>query len=222
MDISLKHTSLSCTHYKPGDDLGKLLAYVALAPILTIVYQFSKVYTRRDIHEGALLAGLVLEEAMARVLKQVMKHPRPATCKMLNICHSHGMPSSHTSMMFSYFTITTCLAFQLYSRRSSVSQLLSGIEQLLCGSIAVAVGWSRVYLGYHSIDQVLAGAAVGTAFGLLWAGVMHLLQPLYRQLSHLHVLRVLGVKDTYSCAEPLIVEQKAYDSLMASQKGKTK
>lgn len=221
MDPSLRHTSLSCTHYRPGDDLGKLLAYVALAPILTVVYQFSKVYTRREVHEALLLAALVTEEALARILKALMKHPRPATCKVLNICHSHGMPSSHTSMMFCYFTITTCLAVQLFSRRKSVSQLLSGIEQLLLGITAVAVGWSRVYLGYHSIDQVLAGAAVGIACGLLAVVLLHISQPLCQQLLQVPVLRALGVKNTYGCAEPLLVEQRAYDSLMATQKSKT-
>lgn len=214
----LKHTSLTCVHYQPGDHLGKLLAHIALAPVMVLVFQLSKVYTRRELHEGVLLVGVVLEEAAARGLKHLMKHPRPATCKMLNICHSHGMPSSHTSLMFCYLAITMCLAMLHRSKRSDISVATSVLEQLACGTVAAAVGWSRVYLGYHSIDQVLAGAAFGSVFGIILFGVMHLLQPLYRQLSGIHLLQQLGVKDTYGCAEPLLVEATAYHSTF-SQKG---
>lgn len=210
MELSLQHTSLSCTHYQHGDNLGKMLAYVALAPILVIVFQFSKLYTRREVHEAVLLLGLVAEEAVARTLKHVLKHPRPATCKMLNLCHSHGMPSSHTSMMFCYASITLCLAIRLHSRRGRISKAVSAVEQLACGVLAVAVGWSRVYLGYHSTDQVTAGAMLGVSFGVCWFGIMNILQPLYRWTAQLHMLQLLGVKDTYDCAEPLTVEHAVY------------
>jgi len=77
MVSSLKHTSLSCVHYQDEDDMGKLLAYIALGPIFIVVFQFSKVYTRREVHEAMLLIGLGLEEALARTLKDLLKHPRP-------------------------------------------------------------------------------------------------------------------------------------------------
>lgn len=213
--MHLKHTSLSCTQYQHGDDLGKLLAYVALAPVFLVCFQFSKVYTRRELHEAVLLVGLVLEEAVARALKHALKHPRPATCRMLNLCHSHGMPSSHTSMMFAYLAVTSCLALTVWRQRSAVSKALSAVEQLALAAAAAGVGMSRVYLGYHSIDQVLAGALLGSAFGLVWFGVLHALQPLYAVLAKWQLLQQLGVKDTYGVAEPLAVEQAAYN-------GKTK
>jgi dolichyldiphosphatase len=220
MEFGLRHTSLSCVHYQQEDDLGKLLAYVALGPIFIIVFQFSKVYTRREVHEAMLLLGLVLEEAVARLLKDLLRHPRPATCKMLHMCHSHGMPSSHTSMMFCYFVITSCWALQNWSKRSTASKLLSLGEQVFCAVSAVAVSTSRVYLGYHSIDQVIAGAAFGSAFALLWLGVMAAASPGYPALGNMLVFKQLGVKDTYNSTEPLLTEQQAHCSKMAAGRAK--
>eukprot|EP00879_Flechtneria_rotunda_P014408 GHRR01015055.1.p1 GENE.GHRR01015055.1~~GHRR01015055.1.p1 ORF type:complete len:150 (+),score=43.14 GHRR01015055.1:344-793(+) len=129
---------------------------------------------------------------------------------MLKLCHSHGMPSSHTSMMFCYLAITSFLAIMAWRQRTSVSRIVSAFEQLVLAATAAGVGYSRVYLGYHSLDQVLAGAAVGTVFGLLWAVLMHLMHPLYSSLARVQLLQQFGVKDTYGCAEPLQIEQQAH------------
>jgi dolichyldiphosphatase len=206
----LKHTSLTCVHYQRGDTLGKLLAHVALAPVLLLVYQFAKVYTRRELHEGVLLMGLVLEEALARGLKHLLQHPRPATCAMLHICHSHGMPSSHTSMMFCWATLAAAAAHRNFGKQTATSKLLSVAELAAYSSMAVGVAASRVYLGYHSLDQIAAGAVFGMLFGVLWSLLMHAMQPLYKALAGVGLFRSLGVKDTYSCADPLLIEAAAH------------
>lgn len=36
---------------------------------------------------------------------------------------------------------------------------------------AAAVSWSRVYLGYHTVSQVLVGAGAGAACGVVWYAV---------------------------------------------------
>lgn len=211
----LKHTSLTCVHYQRGDTLGKLLAHLALAPVLLLVFQFAKVYTRREVHEAVLLVALVLEEGIARALKHVLQHPRPATCAMLHICHSHGMPSSHTSMMFCWAALAGCTALRHFSKQGTAARLLVLLELLAYSSAAAGVAASRVYLGYHSIDQVAAGAVFGVVFGALWSSVMHVLQPLYKAVADVQLLQGLGVKDTYSCADPLLVEADAHKAAAA-------
>jgi hypothetical protein len=55
---------------------------------------------QRDVEAGVVLAGLVANEVVARGLKKLLRHPRPlATCAQLDVCDSHGMPSSHTAAM---------------------------------------------------------------------------------------------------------------------------
>jgi membrane-associated phospholipid phosphatase len=76
--------------------------------------------------------------------------------------------------------------------------------------MAVGVAASRVYLGYHSLDQVAAGAVFGTLFGVLWSLLLHALQPLFKALAGVGLFQALGVKDTYSCADPLLIEAAAH------------
>lgn len=232
METPLKHTSLSCAQYAHGDSLGKLLAHIALAPVFLVCFQAARVYSRREVHETLLLVGMVAEEAAARALKHLLQHPRPpATCGMLHLCHSHGMPSSHTSMAFCYLAATTAAAAVLWARRGAASRLVSAAEQLLLAALAAGVAASRVYLGYHSTDQVLAGAAFGTAFGIAWHGLTAALAPLYPRVAAAWPLAQLGVKDTYGCGEPLLLEQQAHTAAAAggssssrggAQRGKAK
>jgi hypothetical protein len=44
----------------------------------------------------------------------------------------------------------------------------SSVLSLMTVPIAVIVGYSRVELGYHTIEQVVAGAAIGLMFGSMW------------------------------------------------------
>lgn len=37
---------------------------------------------------------------------------------------------------------------------------------------SLLISWARVYLGYHSLSQVLVGAALGILLAWLWMGVM--------------------------------------------------
>jgi hypothetical protein len=88
--------------------------------------------------------------------------------------------------------------------------LLTLLELAAYNSLAVGVAASRVYLGYHSADQVAAGATLGAVFGAAWALLLHCLQPVYRAAASSKMLQALGVKDSYSCAEPLLVEAAAH------------
>ncbi|KAF8072818.1 DOLPP1 [Scenedesmus sp. PABB004] len=207
---ALKHTGLTCARYAAGDGLGRALAHVALAPVALLVWQAAKVYTRREVHEAALLLGLVLEEGLARALKHALAHPRPPSCAALGLCASHGMPSSHTSLMFAYLAATTAAAAAAAPRRRPAARALAAAEQAALAAAALGVAASRLYLGYHSADQVAAGAALGAAYGLALHAALAAAAPLFARLAALPPLAALGAKDTWGCAEPLAVEQAAH------------
>jgi dolichyldiphosphatase len=42
--------------------------------------------------------------------------------------------------------------------------------------VAALVAWSRVYLGYHTVRQVLAGCVAGAGCGLAWFAVTYLMR----------------------------------------------
>lgn len=154
--------------------------------------------------------GCLASEVLARVLKRHFQQARPAeTCQQLNLCHSHGMPSSHTQMMFFIFSLSTLLA--CYRRgwmkpsvpqkgskvKQTVQMLVSLVEFAALAAASAAVAVSRVYLGYHSVDQVMAGAVVGSVFGTAWFVVMLALAPVYQKVAQLPVSNWLNVRNTW-------------------------
>jgi dolichyldiphosphatase len=99
--------------------------------------------------------------------------PRPPeTCEALGICEKHGMPSSHAQVM-AYAACMYLLVCWRRSRRGRTRpppaaarrarMVLGALEAaaliIVTGTVCVA----RVYLGYHSAPQVVAGAALGAA-----------------------------------------------------------
>ena len=165
-----------------------------------------------------MLLGLLANEATARCLKHLVQQERPAaTCGPLEICSSYGFPSSHTQCMFFAFALNMCINASKHAQDSRGKQLGSAFRMsafdrawatvellaLACG--AVAVGYSRVYLGYHSMEQVLAGAIFGMLFGLAWGLMTARMAPVFGSLASL--LRLWHFKDTWGIAEPLRMER---------------
>ncbi|MEU0137571.1 hypothetical protein ABZ172_26590 [Streptomyces sp. NPDC006296] len=93
-----------------------------------------------------------------------------------------GAPRAVLLAMISLWVMTTVLlAVNAFWKISVDSAVASAVVALLCaahspwwlcaGAAALAVCWSRVALGYHSVAQTVAGAAAGaaTAAGFLFA-----------------------------------------------------
>ena len=163
-------------------------------------------------------------------LKRALKQPRPAaTCALLAKCTSHGMPSSHSTVMA--FATTTCLLLWLHRRRQQriglgvaaatrgkrpangdsmvdgLARLVQAIEVAGLLALTAAVGYGRVYLGYHSADQVAAGLALGAACAVAW---WHLTLLICRRwaglLLGLAPLRALHFRNTLGTADPHAAE----------------
>ncbi|NLO04272.1 MAG: phosphatase PAP2 family protein [candidate division WS1 bacterium] len=90
---------------------------------------------------GLTLDGMVAATAAAEGLKMVISDPRPRDPEARD-----GMPSSHTAAAFA-------LAHGLTGWRGSWGPAVY--------AFAAGVGWARVEEDHHSVEQVLAGAAVG-------------------------------------------------------------
>lgn len=124
---------------------------------------------------------------VSRVLKELIRQPRPeASCTALGNCHEHGMPSSHSQFMTFSCTIAILIFTRRYARvhhRHSpppksefTSSLIASPIYLLELSIFVTATiltcWARVYLGYHTVLQVVIGALLGVLNARLWVIVM--------------------------------------------------
>lgn len=72
----------------------------------------------------------------------------------------------------------------------------------------------RVYLWYHDVPQVLAGAAVGTVLALVWFFVASpLIRIVYRRMRHHPLMRFLLIHDASHIPHLLEFE---YDAVSAA------
>lgn len=148
--------------YDSADPVSFLLGLVSLIPVLLflVLAVFVAVPTHLSRSAARLLMILLLNEACCQVAKRLMKQPRPfpppwdrhlADARMQSL--GHGWPSSHTAAIVCAATTSWLLAKQSYERFM--------LWRYGVWVVAAAVAVSRVYLGYHSKAQVLAGAALG-------------------------------------------------------------
>jgi membrane-associated phospholipid phosphatase len=165
---------------------GKAAAFVALNPfhrsaldtffvyltflgdgrfILIIIAIF--LVMRRWSESCQLLASFLLSALLAQILKSVFSMPRPKQFFapgeygyfIDGITHTGfaSFPSGHST---SVFALATILALLEKNKRTNVAYLLG----------AVAVGYSRIYLGQHFLNDVLMGSTLGisTAVFVYW------------------------------------------------------
>ncbi len=113
--------------------------------------------TRED-RAAAVAAGAAgaFGLAIAAALSAAVWAPRPfadgSAINMLGHAPDTGFPSDHATLAFS-------LAFGLLRRRPPS---LPKAWLALC-AVALAVGWARVFLGAHHLEDIAGGAAVGLA-----------------------------------------------------------
>jgi membrane-associated phospholipid phosphatase len=119
-----------------------------------------------------LILGVILGDMLGNLLKEYFAAPRPCydLYQLLRppgggdarqcAAPATGMPSNHA---LNFFAVATFLAYALRDIRLSLTLY----------AIAIGVGLSRIYLAKHYPSQVLAGAGIGIAFGLLytWLGL---------------------------------------------------
>ncbi len=111
---------------------------------------------------GGWLASSLLKLAFAR--------PRPDVIPHFVETLTHSFPSGHSMLSAVTYLTYGALASQLVSRRIVKLYLVGA-----CITVALLVGLTRVYLGVHYPTDVLAGWALGFAWGMLCLLVTRLL-----------------------------------------------
>jgi membrane-associated phospholipid phosphatase len=113
-----------------------------------------------------LLVAYLSSGIFVQIVKRIINNPRPCLyfdqisfkysyfVNGIHKMHSGSFPSGHTT---SAFAMTIVLA--LYFKQKWIS--------LLFLLLAVLAGYSRIYLAQHFLEDVMAGALIGTIFGLV-------------------------------------------------------
>lgn len=119
---------------------------------------------RRWSEAGQLLTSFLLSALLAQILKNIFSMPRPKqffapgqyAFFIDGVTHTGfaSFPSGHST---SVFALATILALLEKNKRANVAYLFG----------AVAVGYSRIYLGQHFLNDVVTGAVIGTLTAVL-------------------------------------------------------
>jgi dolichyldiphosphatase len=163
MQNTLKSISLTHVQYSQGDLVGKVLGYITLLPIAIIVGFVTLIIFNRNLKTFYYFVGLLLNEAINFSLKRVIREPRPSD---LLGDGTFGMPSSHSQLAW-YFVTFAIIHVYIYNAPLK----LAGLENLLIPGLTIMAGgisYSRVYLHYHTLEQVIVGALVGVFVGWIW------------------------------------------------------
>ena len=200
--------SFSFTHvkYVKGDLLGKVLALVTLTPIYVMVSYATLIAYRRDSTSILNCCGQLLNLLLNLLLKRLFDQPRPDEAAEME---DPGMPSNHAQFI-SFFATLNIL--QLIHMPSTLPLLYRLLYASCLAALTVLVCLSRHYLRYHSFDQIIVGAMVGTVFGALW----HRMLQLYARLIIDRVLswplvRFLRIRDYSRMGFPPLDEYSAVD-----------
>ena len=130
--------------------LGDGLFVIAVGLLL---YLFKKKFLSLMVLSSYAISGII-----AQVLKYYILEARPAVFLKdsfykyfidgVTLHNFHAFPSGHTT---SAFALAAILSFSLKDKKYSIIFL----------AVATLVGYSRIYLAQHFMDDVLAGALIG-------------------------------------------------------------
>ncbi|KZC11839.1 PREDICTED: dolichyldiphosphatase 1-like [Dufourea novaeangliae] len=189
--------SLTLVEYPQGDFFGKLLALISLIPFAIIAGIITLILFRRDLHTITFFSGMIINDIINFILKHTICEARPMR---RNVHVEYGMPSSHAQFMWffaAYTTLFICIRLH-HNNNSSVSERFWRVTSIAaCIIIALLVTYSRVYLLYHSISQVLCGAFIGIILGVVWFLIMHIvLTPFFPIIVSWRISEYLLLRDT--------------------------
>lgn len=98
------------------------------------------------------------------VLKELAARPRPAGQLLAYAESSFSFPSAHAALTIAFW------GFCLSVLWSALPPAKRKAAALVVSVLALAVGFSRLYLGVHYLSDVIAGYALGAAF--VYAGII--------------------------------------------------
>ena len=140
--------------------VGLFMALISYTPIVSAIVVSSLTIALRSWHNFCFFCGLVFSHEIASILKSVFKQQRPAGAYL----RTYGMPSDHSMFMFfiASYLISHMKAHADLKKRSFA---VSSIALVILSGL---VGLSRVYLGVHTVEQVIVGALLGIVVGRIW------------------------------------------------------
>ncbi|KAF8798011.1 hypothetical protein BYT27DRAFT_7203706 [Phlegmacium glaucopus] len=126
-------------------------------------------YTRVCAGVVYFTTGAVLCSISVKLVKRIIRQPRPPNLPGRKSKVSYGMPSTHSATISYYaaYIFLGCLYLPVHPTLPSglAIRILPPLIILPC---AISVIMSRVWLGHHTMPQVVAGISYGVAYASVW------------------------------------------------------
>ena len=154
--------------YNPNDFLSIICVYLSLSPILLLTFYLSWLIITRELESIIVAGGQLINEFINKILKRLIKQPRPHISLM---GPGYGMPSAHSQFvgfLLSYWSL------KLWLQWGTVPNKFKYNLYLFIFTITVCL--SRVYLLYHTFDQIIIGYVIGILNGIIYFGAVGLVR----------------------------------------------
>lgn len=192
----------------------KALALLTFLPFFVLIGLSALLFVRRCTETAFAAAGLVASTALNLVLKHAIQQPRPPGSHR----GDYGMPSDH-SQFTAFFAVYIVCWLHLSDRvhwRGDSSWTRSLYSAIAIASVPVIM-YSRVRLGVHSVEQVLAGAFLGALLGAAWhsCGQRWARPRLFPWAAATRLGRWLRVRDAVAVYDAQLIESETARVLAA-------
>ncbi|EPT01560.1 hypothetical protein FOMPIDRAFT_56482 [Fomitopsis schrenkii] len=136
--------------------------------VVTAITAAFVLYTR-SAGVAYFAAGAVLCSMSVKVIKRFVRQPRPVQVIRGKRKKSYGMPSTHSATItfFATYIALACLYLPIHPSLPSrpITRILPIIISIPWAAIIVG---SRIWLGHHTVPQVIAGCACGLIMAPTW------------------------------------------------------
>ncbi len=140
-------------------DLGSTIVVVPLFAV-----SFALLIWRRHRREALFLAvSIGGSTALNQSLKLIFQRPRPQLA-WAQVQPEYSFPSGHAMNSIVFYVALALIVLVLWSRRAGL------ISVALAIVLALLIGTSRIYLGYHYFTDVVGGLLAGAAWLLIVLG----------------------------------------------------
>ncbi|KAI0347690.1 PAP2-domain-containing protein [Trametopsis cervina] len=140
--------------------LDKSNVVVSGVTALTILYT-------RSAGIAYFAAGALVCSRVAKFLKRFVRQPRPFNPRPRRQKVSYGMPSTHSAVV-AHCIVYTLLAARRLPLHPSLPEQARTFGPLIIVPWSAAIAISRIWLGHHTWQQVVAGCLLGVAFAFFW------------------------------------------------------
>ncbi|HYM83499.1 MAG TPA: phosphatase PAP2 family protein [Candidatus Dormibacteraeota bacterium] len=144
----------------PLDAVMRAATFLGSAPTIPVSLVIAVIALFATHHRPAavfLLLAIGGSFAINEMLKVVFHRPRPQLA-WATVQTEYSFPSGHSQNGLVFYLALALIAWVVFGRRAGIAAVI------VAAGLALLIGTSRIYFGYHYLSDVLAGYAAGLAW----------------------------------------------------------